>query len=100
MEILQHIAQCVSEPSGWVTTVQFWVAVGTGLAFVTGFVRWVVMKWQKKTIEDRLEHIEGSIKAGKERKPPGDDCDLVRAHRTLFTRPTLCWSSAGSYRCR
>jgi hypothetical protein len=72
-----------------VTTVQFWVAVGTGLALVTGFVRWVAMKWRKKTIEDRLERIEGGIKADKERKVSVDDCELARAHRTLFTRPAF-----------
>jgi hypothetical protein len=89
MEVLQGIVQCVGDPSSCVTTVQFWVAVGTGLALVVGFVRWAVMKLQKKTLEDRLERIESGIKSGKQGKRRGSDCELVRAHRALFTRPAF-----------
>jgi hypothetical protein len=89
MEIIEQIAQCVKEPGSCVTMVQFWVAVGTGLALVTGFVRWVVMKWKRTTVDDRLERIEGGIKVGKQRATTSNDCDLVRAHRTLFTRPAF-----------
>ena len=92
MGVLEQIAQCLSEPGGCVTTVQFWVAVGTGLALVIGFVRWATMKWQRTTVEDRLERIEGGIKGEKGRKAKNNDCELVRAHRVLFTRPAFITS--------
>lgn len=89
MEVLERIAQCVSEPGDCVTTLQFWVAVGTGLALLIGFVRWAAMTWRRTTVEDRLERIEGGIKG---RKPKKNDCELVQAHRVLFTRPAFMTS--------
>jgi hypothetical protein len=87
-----EIAQCTREPSGCVSTVQFWVAIGTGTALIFGFVRWVTMKLHKTTIDDRLHRIEGGIAKGKDRRWSGDDCELVRAHRSLFTRPAFMTS--------
>ena len=96
MEILQEYSswffdealRCAREPSACVSTVQFWVAIGTGTALILGFARWVAMKARKTTVEDRLERIEGQVVGGASRKS-GDDCELVRAHRTLFTRPAF-----------
>jgi hypothetical protein len=90
--IVGETGRCVREPGNCVSTVQFWVAIGTGTALVFGFARWLVMKIRKTTIDDRLERIEGGIESGKDRRRQGDDCELVCAHRTLFMRPAFMTS--------
>ena len=87
--IFDQAFRCAREPSACVSTVQFWVAIGTGTALIAGFARWVAMKARKTTIEDRLERIEGQVGGGPPRRSGGDDCERVRAHRTLFTRPAF-----------
>jgi hypothetical protein len=89
--IFDEVLRCAREPSACVSTVQFWVAIGTGAALIAGFARWVAMKARKTTVEDRLERIEGQV-GGVHRRGSGDDCELVRAHRTLFTRPAFMTS--------
>lgn len=81
--------RCVREPSYCLTTVQFWVAVATGTGLVLGFARWMTMKVRKNTVEDRLGRIEERVGARSEGKSILTDCELIRAHRTLFTRPAF-----------
>lgn len=91
---ITQAVQCTREPSTCVTTVQFWVAIGSGIALIVGFARWLTMKVRKTTIDDRLGRIEaGTIR--RQRAGSSDDCELVRAHRTVFTRPGFMISCIG-----
>ena len=90
--IFGETLRCVREPSYCLTTVQFWIAVATGTGLILGSARWMAMKLKKNTVEDRLERIEGGIVGRGKPKGSGNDCELVRAHRTLFTRPAFMTS--------
>jgi hypothetical protein len=86
--IFDRTMQCVTEPGHCLTTVQFWVAVGSGTALVIGSTRWAVMKLRKTTVEDRLQRIEAQAEAPTNQRRMSD-CEIVASHRMLFARPAF-----------
>jgi hypothetical protein len=85
-----RVSHCVAEPGACVSTVQFWVAVGTGIGLILGVVRWGLRKARKVTVEDRLRRIESKVVGDASRS--SSDSELVRAHRALFSRPAFTTS--------
>lgn len=86
--MLERTTQCVTGPSHCLTSVQFWVAVGSGTALLIGATRWAAMKLRKTTVEDRLQRIEAQTERATSKRRMSD-CEIVASHQMLFDRPAF-----------